>query len=198
MTTLIRRLAVATTLAALAGSAAAHTGHGTHGFFAGLDHPLGADHLLAMVAVGLWSVFALPAGKAWWGPATFMAALVASAALGASGVGVPHLEVAISASVVVFGLMLVAATRAWPVGAGLGLIAVAASLHGLAHGAEAPASSGFASYAAGFLLTTAALHFGGVFGGIALRRGFDRQAGKVLGALGLAVGGAGAYLLTQL
>ena len=111
------------------------------------------------MAVGVWSVSALPQGKAWQGPAAFLVALVASAALGAAGVTVPFLEQAIALSVVLFGLMLVAARRSVPAVLGLGLIAAASSLHGLAHGAETPAT-GFAGYAAGFLLTTATLHVG--------------------------------------
>lgn len=171
MSTLLRRAAAASSLLALAGTASAHIGHETHGFLAGIEHPLGADHLLAMLAVGVWSVLALPAQRAWQGPAAFMAALVASAALGARGVTLPYLEHAIAASVVVFGVMLVMATRRVPAAFGLATIAAAASLHGLAHGAEAPGASGFAAYAAGFLLTTAALHAGGLGVGVLLGRG---------------------------
>ncbi|MDZ4127982.1 MAG: HupE/UreJ family protein, partial [Hydrogenophaga sp.] len=123
----IRRATAAALLAGLAGAAQAHTGHGTHSLFEGLVHPFGLDHLLAMVAVGVWSVSALPPGKAWWGPATFLAALVVSAALGAAGVTVPYLEHAISLSVVLFGLMLVFANKAMPVALGLGLVAAASS-----------------------------------------------------------------------
>jgi len=194
-----RRAAVATTLLAAASAASAHTGHGTHSFFEGLAHPLGADHLLAMVAVGLWSVLALPARRAWLGPATFMTALVLSAALGASGISVPGLESAIAASVAVMGLLLVLATRQLPAALGLSVVAIAASLHGLAHGAEAPAAGGFASYSIGFVLSTAALHAGGVLAGLAARRALAPQPlGRAVSAVGLAFGGAGAYLLTQL
>ena len=195
-TTYLRGIA-ALLLAGLAGSAAAHTGHGTESFYTGLAHPFGLDHVLAMVAVGLWSVFALPVGRAWMGPATFMGALVVSAAVGASGVSLPFLEVAIAASVVVFGAMLILATRQLPAGLGLALVAMAASLHGLAHGAESPGASGFASYAAGFLLTTAGLHFGGVFAGLSVRRWWACRTTQVLGGLGLACSGAGVYLLSQ-
>lgn len=184
-------------LSVFASAVQAHTGHGADGFAAGLAHPLGLDHLLAMFAVGVWSVLALPPSRAWAGPAVFMLALIASAALGAAGLRLPFLEYAISASVVVFGLMLVWATRRLPSGPGLALVAVAASLHGLAHGAEAPESASFAMYAAGFLLTTAMLHFGGIFVGLALRRWFAAQAPGILCAMGLAVSSTGLYLLTQ-
>jgi urease accessory protein len=181
-------------------AAQAHTGHGAHGLEAGLTHPFGADHLLAMFAVGLWSVFALPASRAWTGPATFLAALAGSAALGASGVTVPFLEHAIAVSVVLFGLMLAFAVRGVPVAAGLITVALAASLHGLAHGAEAPVAGSFAAvatYAIGFLAATAALHLGGVATGLALRRWFSAQAPRIVGGLGLLCGAAGLVLLTQ-
>lgn len=193
----IRRATAAALLAGLAGAAQAHTGHGTHSLLEGLVHPFGLDHLLAMVAVGVWSVAALPRDKAWQGPATFLLALVISAALGAAGVTVPYLEHAISLSVVLFGLMLVVAQRGLPVPLGLGLIAAASSLHGLAHGAETP-ETGFAGYAAGFLLTTAVLHVSGVGLGLAIQRWLGERRGAVLGGLGAAVGAAGLYLFGQL
>ncbi len=181
---------------ALSTGASAHTGHGTESFMEGLVHPFGLDHLLAMVAVGIWSVAALPARQAWQGPATFLLTLVLSAVLGASGVTLPYLEHAIALSVVLFGAMLVMAAKPLPTSVGLGLIAAAASLHGLAHGAETPAT-GFAGYAVGFLLTTAALHLGGVGAGLAVRRWLAARSGVVLGGLGTALGVAGVYLFTQ-
>jgi urease accessory protein len=193
----IRRATAAALLAGLAGAAQAHTGHGTHSLMEGLVHPFGLDHLLAMVAVGVWSVASLPRDKAWQGPATFLLALVISAALGAAGVTVPYLEHAISLSVVLFGLMLVVAQRGLPVPLGPGLIAAASSLHGLAHGAETP-ETGFAGYAAGFLLTTAVLHISGVGLGLAIQRWLGERRGAVLGGLGAAVGAAGLYLFGQL
>ena len=162
----------------------------------GLAHPFGLDHLLAMVAVGVWSVSALPAPKAWQGPATFLLALVLSAGLGASGVTLPFLEHAIALSVVLFGAMLIVAAKPVPKAFGLGLIAAAASLHGLAHGAETPAT-GFAGYAAGFLLTTAVLHLGGVGLGLGIRRWLAARSTVVLGSLGTLLGLAGVYLFTQ-
>jgi len=174
----------------------AHTGHGTGSFMAGLAHPFGADHLLAMMTVGVWSVSALPARNAWQGPATFMLALVLSAVLGASGVTLPFLEHAIALSVVLFGAMLIVAAKPMPKTVGLGLIAAAASLHGLAHGAETP-ETGFAGYAAGFLLTTAVLHLGGVGLGLSIRRWLAARSTVVLGSLGTLLGFAGVYLFAQ-
>ncbi len=179
-----------------AGAAQAHTGHETAGVFAGLIHPFGLDHWLAMVAVGVWSVNALPQGKAWWGPATFMAALGVSAALGALGFTVPGLEQLIALSVALFGAMLVLSRQKTSTPAALGVVALAASFHGLAHGAEAPASA-FVSYAAGFLLTTAALHFGGVLAGLAIRRHLASQQAWLVTGLGSLCGAAGLYLFSQ-
>lgn len=193
----IRRATAAALLAGLAGAAQAHTGHGTHSLMEGLVHPFGLDHLLAMVAVGVWSVSALPRDKAWQGPATFLLVLVVSAALGTMGVTVPYLEHGVSLSVVLFGLMLIVATRPMSAAVGLGLIALASSLHGLAHGSETP-ETGFAGYAAGFLVTTAALHIGGVGIGLAIKRGLGRRSGLALGGLGTALSAAGVYLFSQL
>jgi urease accessory protein len=193
----IRRVAAAALLAGLAGAAQAHTGHGTHSLMEGLAHPFGLDHLLAMVAVGVWSVSALPQSKTWQGPAAFLLALVASAALGAAGVTLPFLEQGVALSVALFGALLLTARRALPVAAGLGLVAAAASLHGLAHGAETPAT-GFAGYAIGFIATTAALHLGGVGLGLSIRRWLAERSGLALGGLGALLGGAGLVLFGQL
>ncbi len=193
---LIRFVGIAGLVLAV-GSAQAHTGHGTAGIADGLVHPLGADHLLAMLAVGVWSVVALPAGKAWWGPATFMLALVLSAALGAAGVAVPWLEQMIALSVVLFGVMLVLHRIKMPLGLGLGLVALAACLHGFAHGAETPAT-GFMGYALGFLATTAALHVSGVMAGLSVRRYLADKTNWVMASLGSLCGGAGLYIFSQI
>ncbi|MEW5965809.1 MAG: HupE/UreJ family protein [Pseudomonadota bacterium] len=191
----IRRLAAAALMAGLAGAAQAHTGHGTYSLMEGVVHPFGLDHLLAMVAVGVWSVSALPAHKAWQGPATFLVALIVSAVLGAMGMTMPYLDQAVALSVVLFGAMLVLARRPMPMG--LGLVAAAASLHGLAHGAETPVT-GFAGYAAGFLLTTAALHIGGMIAGLGIRRWLAERSGWALGGLGAGLGATGLVLFGQL
>jgi len=100
-----KRLSLAS-LTLASGMAQAHTGHGVNTVMEGLSHPFGLDHLLAMVAVGVWSVRALPADKTWQGPFTFLLALLLSAVVGASGVTLPYLEHAIALSVVLFGAML--------------------------------------------------------------------------------------------
>jgi len=176
--------------------AMAHTGHGTHSVMDGIVHPFGADHLLAMVAVGVWSARVLPASRVWQGPATFMGAMVMGALIGASGMSIPYLEHAIALSVVLLGAMLIVTSAASPALWGLGLIATAASLHGMAHGAEAPAS-GFAGYAAGFSLTTALLHTSGVGLGLGVQRWLSTRSKTVMAGMGTALGFAGVYLLNQ-
>ncbi len=176
-----------------AGTASAHTGHGTHSLTEGLVHPLGWDHLLAMVAVGAWSVAALPAGQRWQGPLAFVGSMVLAAALGASGVSLPLTEQAIALSVALMGAMLIAG-RQLPQRAGLAVLALAALFHGLAHGAEVPAGGAFASYAAGFVLTTALLHAAGLGVGSLLNRA-GVWAWRVLGA---ALGVVGLGLLTSI
>ena len=191
------RIAALLGLLATACAAQAHTGHGTSSLFEGLVHPLGADHLLAMIAVGLWSATSLPAGKVWQGPATFMLALLAGAALGIMGFTVPMLDQLIALSVVLFGALLVLGRLHMPASIGLGLVAAAASLHGLAHGAEAPAS-GFATYAIGFLATTALLHITGAAAGLGIRRYLARQSTWLLAAAGSLLGAAGVVLASSL
>lgn len=177
------------------GTAQAHTGHGTSGLWTGMVHPLGLDHLLAMVAVGVWSVSALPQQRAWWGPAVFLLALIFGAGLGASGWVLPGLEQGIALTVVLLGAMLVWARRPLPLVAGLGLVAGAAVLHGVAHGAEAP-GAGFGTYALGFMLTTAVLHWGGMACGLALRQ-YAQRPGWALTTLGSLCSAAGLYLFSH-
>ena len=191
------RITLVALLGLVASASHAHTGHGTSGLYEGLVHPFGLDHLLAMLAVGIWSVSAFPAAKAWWGPVTFMTSLVVSAAIGATGVSIPFLENLVSLSVVLFGAMLALVRLKISPVIGLALIALAASLHGLAHGAESPEAS-FVAYAVGFLLTTATLHFGGVLAGLGIQRYVPGKESLASATLGLLFGGAGIYLLSQL
>lgn len=194
----LTRIAAASALTLIAGGASAHTGHETHGLFAGLAHPLyGFDHLLAMIAVGVWSAAALPHGRRLVGPALFMLALALSALLGAAGAGAAWVEAGIAASVALFGLML-ATPRRLPAAAGLVVIACAAVLHGLAHGAELPAGASFAGYAAGFLATTAMLHLAGLCLGAALLRLRDRCAEWAWRITGAAIGLCGLAMMARI
>jgi urease accessory protein len=158
------------TLMLRAACAQAHPGHGTLDFAAGLAHPFGGlDHLLAMVAVGVWSAAVLPAGRRAIGPAVFLAALLAGALAAVAGLQMPGVEVAIAGSVAVLGAML-AMGRRTGLAAGLLLIAAAALLHGIAHGSEMMSGQTFAAYAGGFMLGSGLLHGAGLAGGAALAR----------------------------
>lgn len=184
------RVATGLALLAASGVALAHPGHPGHdaagSFVAGFVHPLtGADHLCAMIVVGLWS--ALTSKRVWLAPLAFVAMLAAGGLLGMSyGAGLPGVEPMIAVSLLVLGLML--ATRAkLPSGVGAAVVGAFAIFHGVAHGAELPAEASAMHYLAGFLLATGVLHCLGIVAGVALRH---RTAWlpRVLGAGVLAYG----------
>lgn len=178
-------------------TAQAHTGHATDTLWSGLVHPFGLDHLLAMLAVGVWAMLALPREQRWAGPLGFMAALVVGALLGAAGLGTSLLEPAIALSVAGMGVLLFMSRQALPKAVGLSVVTAIGVLHGLAHGAEAPAG-GMAAYALGFLLTTAALHLGGMAMGLSLQRLAAEGRRWALASASAVLGGAGVFLFTQL
>jgi len=167
--------------------AAAHVGHGVaFSGGEGFAHPFsGLDHVAAMIAVGLWSVIG-GGRRVWAWPAAFVATMLASAAAAKAGLALPHVEPAISASVLVLGLLVAAAVSA-PVWLGAVVVAAFAVAHGHAHGAEAPAA-GFALYAAGFAAATALVHLAGIAGGQALERLAGRMPVRALGGATAALG----------
>jgi urease accessory protein len=165
-------------------AAFAHPG-GHFGFAAGLLHPLGGmDHVLAMVAVGLWA--SISGGRATWAmPLAFIAAMVVGGIMGAKAVPFPAVEPMILASVILLGIAAALALQP-PLVLALAGVSLFAMAHGYAHGAEA--AGGLATFGAGFVLATSGLHlvgFGLGFGLIQL----DRR--PVARALGLAVATAG-------
>ena len=162
--------------------ALAHPGHGdVHGFIHGFAHPIGGlDHVLAMVAVGLFAAHL--GGRALWVvPAAFVTLMAVGGALGMNGVGLPYVETGIALSVVVFGLML-ATSVALPVGLAAGLVGFFAIFHGQAHGAELPVGASGLAFAAGFMIATAALHGAGI--------GLGLGAGRVASTKAVRIGGA--------
>jgi len=170
-------------------TATAHTGHGpTHGFFHGLEHPLGGlDHLLAMLAVGLWA--AQTGGRALWlVPLTFLSVMVLGGVLGMAGITVPFVEGGILVSVFGLGVLIAAAVRL-PLAASMAIVGFFALFHGHAHGAEMPAATSGLAYAAGFVLSTAFLHAAGAGLGILLgvlsAPVLARVAGGVVAVAGL-------------
>jgi urease accessory protein len=150
---------------ALVAPALAHTGaEQTNSFAAGIAHPLnGADHILAMVAIGLWAVLA--GGRAIWvWPTAFVATMLAGFAAATLGLQIPFVEPAIWSSVIILGLFVARAVKA-PVWLGAAVAGLFAFFHGHAHGTEVTAAS-LIPYAAGFALATAGLHATGI--GLAL------------------------------
>jgi urease accessory protein len=184
---------IVTALAALlaANAAQAHliSAQGA-GFAAGFAHPFsGLDHLLAMVAVGLWA--AQLGGRArWLVPLAFMGAMAAGAGLALAGVRLPAVETGIASSVMILGL-LVAISARLPAVTSAVLVGAFAVFHGHAHGTELPQAASEALYGAGFLLATAALHATGLGLGAALHR---RLASAWLRALGGGIAAIGAVM----
>ena len=184
MKKLLYTAAAAVVLAAT--PAFAHTGTGAHaaGFAHGFAHPFGGlDHLLAMVAVGVWSALAMPK-RVWLAPLAFVIAMLAGAAFAAGGIALPMLETGIVASVIALGVMIALRVDAGPV-AGAALVGAFALFHGNAHGLEA--TGAMAGYMAGFTAATVLLHAAGVAIGHGLLRqqGVIRFAGSAVAAAGL-------------
>ncbi|MFK0273797.1 HupE/UreJ family protein [Ensifer sp. NPDC090286] len=164
-----RILIAAAALIASAAPAFAHLNPAEHGSFAaGFSHPLfGLDHILVMIAVGLWA--AQIGGRALWVvPTAFVSMMAVGFALAVAGVGLPFVEPAILASVVALGLLVAMAVRL-DIAASAAIVGVFALFHGHAHGGEL-GSAGALAFSVGFILATAALHVAGIGLGIALQR----------------------------
>jgi urease accessory protein len=189
---MLRRLPIALATVLMPLVAQAHPGHPGHDFewdfSAGFAHPLsGLDHLLAMVAVGLWA--AQLGGRArWLVPSAFVTMMTLGAVLARAGLMLPATEPLIAASVLVLGLLIGTAAR-FPAAAGMALVGLFALSHGFAHGTEMPASAGALQYGAGFIFATILLHSAGLgLGLLAARRAptsVTRYAGWGLAACGV-------------
>lgn len=165
----------------------AHTPGMAHtGFAEGLLHPFtGADHILAMLAVGLWAA-ARGGRHVWLLPLTFMAVMAAGGVADALGAPLFAVEQMIVLSVLVLGLATAWAARASGAAA-MALVAVFALFHGHAHGAEAAADTALLPYALGFVTATGLLHAAGIAAGWVLGRGapwLPRLAGGAIAAAG--------------
>ena len=138
-------------------------------FTEGLLHPFsGLDHVLAMVAVGLWA--SQLGGRALWLlPLTFPAVMAVGAALGFGGVALPFVEIGIAGSVLVLGAAVALALRP-SLAISIPLIGAFALLHGYSHGVELPADVSALSYGAGFIAATLLLHAVGIGLGLAANR----------------------------
>ena len=175
-----------------AAGAQAHTDAGaTNGFISGFMHPLsGIDHLLAMVAVGIWGA-TLGKPLVWALPVAFPLLMVVGGVLGIAQIPVPYIEAGIAASVVVLGLAIAAAWRA-PVAVAVAIVAAFGVFHGYAHGAELPATAAPAAYTAGFVMCTGLLHLGGI--ALGLLRALPRST-EVLRASGGLIALTGIWIL---
>lgn len=150
--------------------ALAHTGHGdTHGVVHGFIHPVGGlDHVLAMVAVGLFAA-RLGGHAPVLVPGSFVLAMAAGGALGVAGIRLPWVEIAIALSVIVLGASVALRVNA-PTLIAMALVGLFAVFHGYAHGAEMPAAISGLAYGAGFMLATALLHTAGIAIGLMVGR----------------------------
>jgi urease accessory protein len=157
-------------------------------FLTGIEHPFsGLDHILAMVAVGLWA--AQLGGRALWlVPLTFVVTMAVGGALGLLGLQLPMVELGIAGSLLVFGVLVALASRL-PLAASMALVGLFALFHGYAHGAEMTAGSSALWYGPGFMLATAALHLSGIGVALAARPGIParllRFGGAVIAASGV-------------
>jgi urease accessory protein len=164
----------------------AHIGSDAHGSFAsGLLHPFsGPDHMLAMIAVGLWA--AQVGGRALLAlPAVFIASMTLGATVAIFGGSLPFVEGAIAISVLVLGLLIALAVRA-PWQFALPLVALFALFHGYVHGEGIPEFANPPGYVAGVLMATASLHAFGVAVAVLLqdRIGFLRAGGMAISIAG--------------
>ena len=165
-------------------SAFAHVEHGqAAGFITGLHHPWsGLDHVVAMIAVGLWGA-QLGSPAIWVLPVTFPMVMSMGAMMGLLGIPLPGIEIGIGLSAVLLGAMVLGEVRPKMIIAAA-LIGFFAIFHGHAHGTELPAGQSGMLYSMGFVIATGCLHAMGIALGLVHRW----PAGK------FALRGAGAFI----
>ena len=177
-------------------SAFAHTAGGGAGagFLTGFLHPLGGlDHLLAMLAVGMWGA-QLGSPAIWLLPVAFPQVMALGGVAGILGVPLVGIEVGVTVSVIVLGSMI-ALDRRPPLWAALLLVSFFAVFHGYAHGVELPGKTGAVAYSAGFVTATGLIHLTGIGIGFVVKL---PHGVKMLRAGGSAIAAAGAFLAGQL
>lgn len=182
-----KRIITALAMLAITPLAMAHgLGNHTHaaGLLTGLSHSFsGLDHLLAMLAVGLWA--ARQGGPArWMLPAAFVLLMATGAAVGADGIALPGMEAGILLSVLVLGMLLMF-DSGMPLPYALTTIGLFAFFHGAAHGLEMPQAASPWAYGLGMLAATALLHAIGVFAADRMRDLALRMAGALISLLGI-------------
>jgi urease accessory protein len=191
-----RILPLATLLLIPPANALAHTAGGSAGagFLTGFLHPLGGlDHMLAMLAVGMWGA-QLRNPAIWLLPVAFPQVMALGGVAGILGVPLVGIELGIALSVIVLGSMI-ALDRRPPLWAALAIVSFFAVFHGYAHGAELPGKTGAVAYSAGFVTATGLIHLTGIGIGLVVRlpRGV-----AMLRAGGSAIAAAGLFLVGQL
>ena len=184
-------------LASLPMEAVAHPGHEHEvaNFASGFFHPLaGLDHILAMVAVGLFA-WHLGGRALWLVPAAFVGTMAFGGVLGAMGAALPMVELGIALSIVVVGALIASWVR-MPTVLAMAIVGLFALFHGHAHGAEMAADGSGLAYGLGFMLATAMLHGVGIVSGIALGQLGASRGMQVARASGAAIALAGVLILT--
>lgn len=152
------------------------------GLLAGLSHPVsGLDHVLAMIAVGLWGA-QLGAPAVWLLPVTFPMVMAFGGALGLVGVKLPGIEVGIALSAIGLGaaVLFEARPKLWIAAALVGFFAI---FHGHAHGTELPAGANGVLYSIGFVVATGLLHATGIGIGLVHRWPTGQKALRLAGAV---------------
>ncbi|MCA2377703.1 MAG: HupE/UreJ family protein [Agrobacterium sp.] len=184
---MLKRLSLAAAaLGVTALPAFAHLNPEEHGsFMAGVSHPFfGADHILAMVAVGIWASQIATADsdrKALWiVPSAFVGTMAVGFLMAVYGIGLPFVEPAILASVIGLGLLVAAAAKL-PAAAAAAVVGAFALFHGYAHGGEL-GSAGAWQFGLGFMIATTLLHLAGIALGLGISR-FGSAASRTIGAL---------------
>jgi urease accessory protein len=171
--------------------ALAHEGGVAGGFVSGFSHPiLGLDHVVAMVAVGLWGAF-LGQPAIWLLPVVFPVVMAFGGLLGISGVPIPAVETGIAASALALGAMVALALRP-PLRVAAVLVGAFAIFHGHAHGTELPHAASPLAYGVGFVVATGLLHLSGIALGTLARWPASLRAVRLGGG---AIACAGLYFL---
>jgi urease accessory protein len=171
--------------------ALAHEGGVAGGVVSGFTHPIfGLDHVVAMVAVGLWGAF-LGRPAIWLLPVVFPVVMACGGLLGISGVPIPAVETGIAASALALGAMVALALRP-PLWVAAMLVGAFAIFHGHAHGTELPQAANPLAYGAGFVVATGLLHLSGIALGLLARWPAGLRAVRVGGG---AIACAGLYFL---
>lgn len=189
---LTAKLLTAAALLAASASAMAHPGHAEGGFISGLLHPmLGLDHLLAMAAIGFWSVRQSATLKNST-PLFVIGGMILGAGIAWAGFSLPGVETGIALSVLLAGI-LIATMAKLPTVVGGGLVAAFMVFHGFAHGTEMPAGAALVAYLAGFSIATLAITFAGRgLGSLMLKTDsrFSRGVGGVMAVTGAVLAAA--------